>query len=269
MRIGLLAGADANPYASTMLVRLIRQDDRPACIILAEEPRLRRLAAHIRLAGLGPTLRKVSGQWTGVLPDRDARHYLRQYASRENLLDWDSPLSILTAKNDLPLVRVQSLLDEEAARYVEDNQLDVLVNCAGVIFKSRLLQAPRIGMLNAHMARLPRFRGMNVLEWSVWFGEQPGVTVHFVTPGIDRGDVLCFREIPIASDDTIASLRARSYEFMVESVADCIARLREGRADRTPQRPEDGRQYFVMHPRLLRITESRLERLKRVQEGAS
>jgi methionyl-tRNA formyltransferase len=117
-------------------------------------------------------------------------------------------------------------------------------------------------MLNAHMARLPRFRGMNVLEWSVWAGEPPAVTIHFVTSGIDLGDILAVREIPVTRDDTISTLRARSYAVMVEAMAESVAALHEGRETRTPQQPSEGRQYFAMHPELLRIAEQRLARRK-------
>jgi folate-dependent phosphoribosylglycinamide formyltransferase PurN len=263
MKIGIVATADSNPYATALLARLIQQSDRPTCMILAEESRARRLAAYIRVAGLRSTMSRIASEYrTSVLPDRDARFYLRQYAADHHLADWDSPLSIQAAKHDVTVVRVPGLHDGQVLRCVRDHQLDLLINTAGVIFKSELLKTSRLGMLNAHMARLPRFRGMNVLEWSLWFGERPAITIHFVTPGIDLGDILAFRDIPIARDDTVASLRAKSYPIMVEGVADCVAALREGRETRIPQQPGEGRQYFAMHPKLLAIVEARLARLK-------
>lgn len=281
MKIGLLATADDNPYATALTARLIQQNDGPHCIILAAEPTLRRLVAYVRVAGLRATMRRIADRYRpGGLPDLDARFRLREYAADWNgrqdadptpqgtpptkpgLLDWDTPLSIQAAKRGIQLLRVASVHDERVVRRVGENGLDLLINTTGVIFKSPLLKAPRLGMLNAHMARLPEFRGMNVLEWSLWFGRPPGITVHFVTPGIDLGDILEFRAIPVSPDDTVSSLRCKSYPVMVETMADCVAALREGRAVRTPQQREQGRQYFVMHPKLLAVVEQRLGRFK-------
>lgn len=259
MKIGIVATSDTNPYATALVARLCRQNDRPACIILAEEPSWHRFAAYVRVAGVRGTLKRIAGQYGfGGVPDRDARSYLREYATREKLADFDSPLTVLAAKHGASFVRIRSLHDEQAAECVRRNGLDLLINTAGVIFKSALLEAPRLGMLNAHMARLPEFRGMNVLEWSLWFGKEPGITVHFVTPGIDLGDILQFSELPVTPDDTVVRLRAKSYPLMVETMAQCVAALREGRETRTPQSRNVGRQYFVMHPKLLAITDRRL-----------
>ncbi|HOJ73832.1 MAG TPA: formyltransferase family protein [Phycisphaerae bacterium] len=262
-RVGIVATANTNPYATTMAARLMSQGLGPHCIILASESAARRALAYARVAGVRAMLGKIVQHYRpGALPDPNARSYLRDYAARHDLADWDTPLSILAAKNRIALARVASLHDEQAVACVRDHRLDLLINAAGVIFKPPLLEAPRIGMLNAHMGRLPEFRGMNVLEWSLWFGQPPGITIHFVTPGIDLGDILEFRPIPVGADDTVASLRAKSYAIMVEAMVDAVASLRDGRAVRTPQTREHGRQYFVMHPRLLAIVEQRLRAMK-------
>lgn len=264
MKLGIVATSDTNPYATALTARLIQRGQKPACIILAEEPAWHRLFAYVRVAGIKATLRRIAGQYRrDGLPDRDARFHLREYAAAHGLADWDSPLTILAAKHAIQLTRVDTLHDPGAVDCVRANALDLLLNTAGVIFKPPLLRSPRMGMLNAHMARLPRFRGMNVLEWTLWFKETPGITVHFVTPGIDLGDILEFRDIPIADPDTIAGLRAKSYPVMVETMTDCVAALAENRQSPTPQRADEGRQFFVMHPQLLAVTEQRLSALKR------
>ena len=109
------------------------------------------------------------------------------------------------------------------------------------------------------MGLLPAFRGMNVLEWSLFYEEPIGVTLHLIERGIDTGDILAFKEIPLEEGDTIATLRAKSLVVSVSLMAECIESLRLGRLTRTKQRPQDGRQYFVMHPRLKAVVESRLK----------
>lgn len=268
MRVGIVASSDSNLFASTLVARLIQQSHQPSCIILAEEPRLQRFFASIRVAGWRETLRKIArlyniGGGIGGHCNRDVRSYLDEYADREGLKDWHRPLSALAADRNIELVRVNSLHDEQATRYVRDNNLDLLLNAAGVIFRRPLLEAARLGMLNAHMGPLPEFRGMNVLEWGIWSGRRPGVTIHFIIPDIDLGDILAFRPIAINQDDTVASLRRKSYPVMIDAMTACVTDLCQGRANRTAQAVHDGRQYFVMHPKLLEIAELRLQRMKR------
>jgi folate-dependent phosphoribosylglycinamide formyltransferase PurN len=263
MRVGIVASSDSNLFASTLVARLIQQNHQPTCIILAEEPRLHRLFASIRVAGWRETLRKIARSCNvGRVGSPDIRFYLDKYAARESLTNWDNPLSTLAADRNIELVRVNSLHDEQVTRYVRDNNLDLLINAAGVIFRRPLLEASRLGMLNAHMGQLPEFRGMNVLEWGIWNGRQPGITIHFLTPGIDLGDILAFRPISIDQDDTVASLRCKSYPVMIDAMVACVTDLCENRATCTAQALHEGRQYFVMHPKLLEITELKLQQMK-------
>jgi methionyl-tRNA formyltransferase len=60
--------------------------------------------------------------------------------------------------------------------------------------------------------------------------------------GLDTGDVLNVREIPIVPDETGGTLHDRLAELAPLALADAVALLREGRAPRTPQ-PVEGVTY--------------------------
>ena len=130
----------------------------------------------------------------------------------------------------------------------------------GEILRREIIRSPAIGILNAHMGRLPAFRGMNVLEWSVFEGEPVGVTVHFIDEGIDMGDVLLFRELAVTAGDTLDSLRAKSVALGVDLMAEAVAQLEAKRAHPLRQSRSAGRQFFVMNPRLRAVTERRLHK---------
>lgn len=264
MNVSLIATADGNLFATTLAARLIHRGIVPRCIVCAEQPRLHRFVAHLRVAGVGPTLRKLLRHYDlAGLPDRDARYYLGRYAAEHGLAGWDGTLSALSRQHGIAFCRCDTVHSDAAVECVRRHDIDLLINTAGVIFKPPLLQAPKVGMLNAHMGRLPTFRGMNVLEWSLWCDAPVGITVHFVQPGIDTGDLLEFRPIPIEPDDTVAALRSKSYAVGIEALVDCVVALSEGRAVRTPQDLAEGRQYFAMHPRLLAIVEEKLRKRQR------
>jgi methionyl-tRNA formyltransferase len=99
---------------------------------------------------------------------------------------------------------------------------------------------------------------MNVTEWSVFHGDPVGVTVHLVDAGIDTGDILLKEEIPVEPGDTFERLRTKHQEVATRLLVDAAIGLRDGTAHRTPQRAEDGRQYYRMHPLLRGVAEARL-----------
>ncbi|HLD28277.1 MAG TPA: formyltransferase family protein [Patescibacteria group bacterium] len=140
------------------------------------------------------------------------------------------------------------------------NRTSLGVVSDGGIFKSEIIVATKLGILNNHLGLLPDFRGMNVLEWSLFYNRQIGVSTHFINRGIDTGDTLCFNSINIEVGDNIASLRAKAQPIYVSAIIECVSKLVSGELIRNPQQPEDGKQYFVMHPRLKQIVENKLNK---------
>lgn len=65
-------------------------------------------------------------------------------------------------------------------------------------------------IMNIHPALMPAFPGLHVqkkaLEWGVKFS---GATVHFVTPEVDMGPIICQAVVPILQGDTEETLSAR------------------------------------------------------------
>jgi methionyl-tRNA formyltransferase len=141
----------------------------------------------------------------------------------------------------------------EALRAAEP---ELIVYSGGGIVKDDLLSIPSVGVLNAHMGLLPGYRGMNALEWSLLYGDRLGITIHFIDRGVDTGDIVLRRELDVTAD-TIQELRAAATRISADALAEAVRRLADGTAQREAQSPE-GKQYFVMHPRLKRIAEQRL-----------
>lgn len=71
---------------------------------------------------------------------------------------------------------------------------DVGLHAANVIYREPTISAFRLGILNAHIGILPKYRGRSVAEWSVLQGDPTGVTVFFIDSGIDTGSRIVLRE---------------------------------------------------------------------------
>jgi phosphoribosylglycinamide formyltransferase-1 len=65
-------------------------------------------------------------------------------------------------------------------------------------------------VINVHPALLPQFPGAHAIEEALAAGVPvTGATVHYVDEGIDTGDVIVQREVPVRHGDTVETLRAR------------------------------------------------------------
>jgi len=264
VNVSIMISSSINPAASVLISELLTQSVKPVSIIRADRSRVATLRGHFRKSGYIATAKKVLGHYRMIQSSvMDSRYYLEAYASSHNLTDWDTSLLRVSKRENIELLKVDSVNSKAAVDHIKARKIDVVVNLAWGIFKRSIIAAPRIGILNAHMGYLPAFRGMNVLEWSLFYSHPIGVTLSFIARGIDTGDILLSKEIPIDDADTIETLRAKSVAVNVELFVECIKRLREGHIDRIEQLPEQGKQYFVMHPRLKRVAERRIEILRK------
>ncbi|HTR68114.1 MAG TPA: formyltransferase family protein [Terriglobales bacterium] len=153
---------------------------------------------------------------------------------------------------------------------------DLAIFTGGDILRKPLLDVPRLGVINSHLALLPEIRGMSSPEWSLLCGVPLGVTIHFMDTGIDTGPILLRREFPHAGDcDSLMELRNRMIAFGIEMAGEAVAALDRGSLAATAQeaRGEDqgkdhgkdhgkDRQFFVMHDRLKAQAARRLQQLR-------
>jgi folate-dependent phosphoribosylglycinamide formyltransferase PurN len=157
-----------------------------------------------------------------------------------------------------PVVQCVRLADPACLEALRNLRPDLLILMGADIVPASVLGIPRVGTINPHYGLLPAYRGMNVTEWSVFCGDPVGVTVHAVDPGIDTGDLLAQEEIPIEGGDTFETLRAKHQAVAARLLVASALALRDGTAERRPQRLEDGRQYYRMHPAVRAEAERRL-----------
>lgn len=138
---------------------------------------------------------------------------------------------------------------------------DVAIFTGGNILRDELLQVPRLGVLNAHLAALPQVRGMSSPEWSLLCGVPLAVTIHFMDTGIDTGPIVLRREFT-GGRESLTDLRNRMIAFGIDLLLEAAAGLDQGTLSAVPQADRDqDHQFFVMHERLKAEASRRLQRL--------
>ncbi|MDD3021215.1 MAG: phosphoribosylglycinamide formyltransferase [Alphaproteobacteria bacterium] len=65
-------------------------------------------------------------------------------------------------------------------------------------------------LINIHPSLLPKFKGLHTHERAIEAGEtEAGCTIHYVTEGVDEGEVILQHRVPVLPDDTPESLAER------------------------------------------------------------
>jgi folate-dependent phosphoribosylglycinamide formyltransferase PurN len=98
------------------------------------------------------------------------------------------------AKKGRLMILHRPLDDATSIEHLRALHCDVGLHAANVIYRESTISAFRLGILNAHIGILPKYRGRSVAEWSVLQGDPTGVTVFFIDPGIDTGSRIALRE---------------------------------------------------------------------------
>ncbi len=114
---------------------------------------------------------------------------------------------------------------------------DVCVVAAyGQILSKEALDIPRFGCLNVHGSLLPKYRGAAPIQWAIINGEEKtGVTIMQMDVGLDDGDILLQKELPIASEDTGGTLFDKLALLGGEAIVEALALLEKGQLVAVPQ----------------------------------
>ena len=154
---------------------------------------------------------------------------------------------------------------EESLREISP---DVLQIQTGTIIRKNILAIPKIGTLNTHAGMLPQYPGIDSPYWAVLEDGPLGVSVHFVTEGIDNGAVVHCRQQELCPGDTLESLLHRNHhENKWQATAEAMTTLRDGRRDFVPPDLSSYRQYFTMHPKIVELARAKLRSM--TLEGAA
>ena len=103
------------------------------------------------------------------------------------------------------------------------------------LVKAPLLRAFPRRIINVHPSLLPKYPGLEAWKQALAAGETlTGCTVHYVDEGMDTGEIIAQREVPILPGDTAASLHARIQVAEHALLPDVIARLSADRYTASP-----------------------------------
>ena len=136
-----------------------------------------------------------------------------------------------------PILQPARIKSSDAIDEIRALKPDVIVVMAyGQILPKSVLEIPPVACLNLHASILPRWRGAAPIQAAIANGDaETGITVMYMDEGLDTGDILLIRKIPIAADETGGSLHDRLGEVAPEALRDAFEWLQKDNPPRASQ----------------------------------
>lgn len=128
----------------------------------------------------------------------------------------------------------------------------------GHILRRDLLDLLPAGCVNLHPSYLPYNRGAHPNVWSIVEGTPAGATLHWVDEGVDTGDIIAQRAVPVDPADTGETLYRKLERACVTVFDEAWPLVRAGCAPRRPQPRDAGTTHRVAD--LARLDEIDLDR---------
>jgi folate-dependent phosphoribosylglycinamide formyltransferase PurN len=124
-------------------------------------------------------------------------------------------------------------------------QPDVICTCGCSIIKEAILSIPPKGVLNLHGGLSQRYRGVWTTHWAI-YNEEPeyiGATVHYVSRGIDDGNIIYQGQPDIVAGDNPESLYAKMVKLGIEMMLKAIDNIQNNTVKSYPLK-EKGSLYL-------------------------
>jgi methionyl-tRNA formyltransferase len=159
-----------HPYGREMLEQLISKDFIPKIIITEDS----------------------------AIADEEREKFLKRIEGNRIAERIEIQLEKLSQKGiDVEHVEVPIHNSEEVMPHIRELDLDIIVFGGTRIIRGEILDYPKYGVVNSHPGLLPECRGSASPAWSVYHDIPIGSSTHFCDNGVDTGQLLLRREVPV------------------------------------------------------------------------
>ncbi|MCH2188548.1 methionyl-tRNA formyltransferase, partial [Candidatus Gracilibacteria bacterium] len=130
---------------------------------------------------------------------------------------------------NLPPIKGEGYLDD----YLKSLDLDFIIVVAyGKIIPKSILDIPKYGCMNIHGSILPAYRGASPIQASIRDGNtKTGLTIMYMSEGMDEGDILKTQEVEIGPDDTSIDIFQKFEEIGPDLLIQTLDGVIQGKID--------------------------------------
>ena len=257
-----------NSNRGQALAHLIIKAGLDLKLVVVEDPSLKEssggsVASIIRKI-IGPPYRWIKGVLKLSKEDRAALSYESESVVRANKMvdDYIHKLGVLGRPTGIEYLETPSLNEATVVTAIKNAAPDVCAVLGTSIIRQRIIDIPKIGMINAHTSILPEYRGSRSEFWQCYNEDyrNVGITLHFVDKGVDTGKILFQLKQEVGENPDPNVLRANNTLATLQNYVSVIQSVLDGTAE-----PKNQGQGTTPTYRFRDITEEkRLKLYKRI-----
>lgn len=161
-----------------------------------------------------------------------------------------NPVKKLALEENIPVF--QPIRIRKDFEKLKNLDIDLIVTCAyGQIIPKEVLDMPKYGCINVHASILPKYRGSAPIQWCLFNNDDvTGVTIMYMDEGMDTGDIIKIKEIPILDSDNVGTLHDKLSKLGCDLLLEVLPTI----FDKTNDRIKQGNNY-TMAPMIKREDE--------------
>lgn len=148
-------------------------------------------------------------------------------------------------ENNIPFFQPEDIRSNEFLDRVHQFNVDIfLVIAYGKKLHRDLLYLPPKHSYNLHFSLLPRWRGAAPVNWAILSGDrETGLTIMKMDEGLDTGDIVFQKSIPIYENETASELFTRIIEKGKPFLIDALNKIEIGNI--TLKKQEEGKATYA------------------------
>lgn len=161
-----------------------------------------------------------------------------------------NPVKKLALEENIPVF--QPMRIRKDFEKLKNLDIDLIVTCAyGQIIPKEVLDMPTYGCINVHASILPKYRGSAPIQWCLFNNDDvTGVTIMYMDEGMDTGDIIKIKEIPILDSDNVGTLHDKLSKLGCDLLLEVLPTI----FNKTNDRIKQGNNY-TMAPMIKREDE--------------
>lgn len=141
------------------------------------------------------------------------------------------PVKVCAEAHAIPVMQPRRIKTPEAVAELKEYHADIYVVAAfGQILSREILDIPKYGCMNIHASLLPKYRGASPIQHAILEGEEKtGITIMQMDEGIDTGDMLYQKELPIDARENYETLHDKLKLLGGEAIVEALSLLEQGK----------------------------------------
>ena len=153
----------------------------------------------------------------------------------------NTPVAQVAEDNDIPCFHPETLKNDAIEGLLKELNPDIIIVVAyGKLLPEYVLNFPKYGCINVHGSLLPKYRGAAPIQFSILKGEKlTGVTSMYMAKGMDTGDMILKKSIPIEDSDNAGTLHDKLAKLGASLLLETLDAISNGTAKREVQNEEE------------------------------